>query len=127
MEARENMEQNSTTEASATERRNRKRINSIAGGTIIVIAGILLLAKNVGADLPEWLFTWQMLLIAIGIFSGFKHNFRDGGWLFMIGVGGIFLAKDYVEGFSAYIAWPVLIIFMGLFMILRSQRKNTCN
>lgn len=121
------MDHNSTHEAKAIERRNRKHVSRVAGGTIIVIAGILLLAKNVGADLPEWLFTWQMLLITLGIFSGVKNNFRDGGWLFMIGVGGIFLAKEFVEGFSAYIAWPVLIIFIGLFMILRSQKKDVCH
>lgn len=121
------MDHNSTHEAKSIERRNRKHVSRVAGGTIIVIAGILLLAKNVGADLPEWLFTWQMLLITLGIFSGVKNNFRDGGWLFMIGVGGIFLAKEFVEGFSAYIAWPVLIIFIGLFMILRSQKKDVCH
>ena len=38
-------------------------------GLIVVIVGTLLLAREVGADIPYWFFSWHMLLIAFGLIS----------------------------------------------------------
>lgn len=114
----------STPETQALEKGKRKRTNTLLKGTVVVIVGALLLARQVGAEFPEWFFTWQMLVIAIGIYSGVSNGFRDSAWIIFLSVGFIFLAKDYVEGFSIYYAWPVLIIIVGLSMILYSGKKN---
>jgi len=72
---------------------------------------------------PHWLFTWPMILIAVGVFSGIKHGFRGGGWIVLLLVGGFFLL-DHMDpdfNFHRYIV-PFVIICVGLAMISRPHR-----
>ncbi|MBL7857908.1 MAG: hypothetical protein JNM57_09475 [Cyclobacteriaceae bacterium] len=98
---------------------------NVLAGLIVLVVGSLLLARQAGVELPHWLFTWQMLVIAIGIFSGAKHGFRDWGWLIPVTVGGIFLAGEFVEDFSVRQYWPIIVIVVGLTMIFNASKKNS--
>src|SRR6186713_517178 len=70
------------------------RSEKVLGGIVVVIVGAFLLARQMGVDMPEWLFTWEMLLIVVGFYVGIKHSFRHPIWIIMILVGGMFLADD---------------------------------
>jgi hypothetical protein len=96
----------------------------VLGGAVIIIVGVLLLAYKAGADLPEWLFTWPMIIVAAGIFVGAKHDFRDWGWLFPVGVGVIFLLHESFEGYSWHNLWPIIIIIAGVTMILNAGNRR---
>lgn len=91
---------------------------------IIAVGGVML-ARQMGAQIPDWLFTWQVLLIGIGIFSGLACGFRGGGWLVMILVGSFFLIDQIAPGvaFHQYL-WPMGLIAIGLFMLLRPKRNH---
>jgi predicted membrane protein len=99
------------------------RSNNMLTGVFILIIGIAALLKATLTDFPDWLFSWQMLLIAFGMFIGLRHNFRGPSWLILILIGGIFLINEiYPEiSFRRYM-WPVAIIVVGLFIILRPRR-----
>jgi hypothetical protein len=102
----------------------------IFAGLILVAVGAVLLLRNSGFPLPRWLFTWPMILILVGIYSGIKHNFKNNGWLIMIGVGGFFLADKLIPGLSMEpYFWPILIIAVGILFILRPKRNKQwgCN
>jgi len=111
------------TENMENERKLRKKSDgNIFAGVILVLVGGALLLRNTGFPLPYWLFSWPMILIAVGIYSGFKSNFTDNGWLIMIAVGGFFLADKIFTNLSlAPYFWPVLIIAIGLIFILRPK------
>jgi predicted membrane protein len=95
------------------------------GGLIIVVVGLVLLAKQVGVDFPYWFFSWPMLLIAIGLYIGFRHSFRNPGWMIPTGIGVLFLVDDIVpEVEIKQFIWPIIIIGIGLFMIFRPRRRN---
>ena len=64
--------------------------NRVWIGLLFLTVGGLLLAKKVGADIPDWMFSWYMLVIAIGLLIGFKSGFRNAGGLIMIFVGVAF-------------------------------------
>lgn len=103
----------------------RKSEGSIFAGVILVLVGGALLLRNTGFPLPYWLFSWPMILITVGIYSGFKSNFRNNGWLIMIAVGGFFLADKIFTNLSlAPYFWPVLIIAVGLIFILRPKTNS---
>jgi len=82
------------------------------------------MARQLGVDFPDWFFSWEMLLIAIGIIVGVKSKFRDFAWLILIGIGLVFLADDiYPINIKNYI-WPAVIIIVGLVIILRPSRPQ---
>jgi predicted membrane protein len=99
--------------------------NKIAGGVIIVGIGVALLLRNMGLLLPNWLFTWPMILIIIGIYSGFKHNFRHNSWLILIAIGSFFLIQDFIpELHLAAYFWPLVIIGIGIIYIIRPRNDS---
>ncbi len=100
-----------------------RNMGNMLAGMIVVGAGILLLARQMGVKLPGWLFGWEMMLIAIGFFIGAKNNFKDFGWLIVAGIGAIFLVDDLVPSLYNYI-WPTVIIGAGLYIILRSGKNS---
>jgi predicted membrane protein len=94
-------------------------------GVFLLVIGGLALAKSYGTPMPAWLFSWQMLLIAIGLFVGFRKGFRDGGWFVPIIIGGAFMANDFfLNGELRRHIWPLILIVVGIFFILRSRKRH---
>lgn len=91
----------------------------------MLVVGGLLLAKAGGVLFPNWFFTWPMLLIAFGFFSGIRHGFRSVGWLIPIVIGALFLADNLSPDLrlKPYI-WPIAIMVIGLLFLFRPRRKH---
>jgi len=94
----------------------------IFSGVIVVAVGSVLLANKLGADIPRWIISWEVLLICIGFYIGAKHSFRNWGWMIPVLVGSFFLIDHVVPelNFRPYI-WPVAIIGVGLFIIFNPR------
>ena len=100
------------------------RSSRIWSGLILVAAGVLLLAYKMGAGIPHWVFTWPVLLIAIGLLTGVKSRFHNPGAFIMIIVGGVFLIDQTMPelNFHNYIV-PAILISVGLIYILRPRHN----
>lgn len=83
-----------------------------------------MLAREVGILMPRWLFTWEMLLIVVGLTVGLVNRFRDIGWLIISGVGLFFLMDDVYPEIKHFV-WPVIIIILGLFIMLKPRQIKT--
>jgi predicted membrane protein len=93
-------------------------------GIIIVAVGVALLLRNIGFLLPHWLFTWPMILILVGIYTGFKHNFKNNSWLIVTGIGVFFLIKRFIPSLHVEpFFWPLIIIAIGVIYILNPEKK----
>lgn len=94
-------------------------------GVIVLTVGALLLARQAGADIPRGIFSIGALLIAIGVYIGFRQRFRNWGWMIPVGFGVLFLANDFIPGFSigAFI-WPLIIITIGLVLIFKPKKSS---
>ncbi|MDE3213489.1 MAG: hypothetical protein KGM98_09670 [Bacteroidota bacterium] len=94
----------------------------IFAGLILLAAGVLLLVYKMGGPVPGWLFTWPMILIVIGLFSGAKHGFRNPGSFILIIIGVAFLMDQSFPlwNFHRYIL-PLILIAVGLLYILRPR------
>ncbi|HWZ23462.1 MAG TPA: hypothetical protein VNW06_12455 [Cytophagaceae bacterium] len=96
----------------------------ILAGLLIVAIGILFLIKELGVELPFWLFNWKMLLIVLGFISVLKHKFRSAwGFVVMIVAGAFLVADFYPEVNITSLILPVLIIIVGLFIIFKPRHK----
>lgn len=102
----------------------RPRSGRFFGGIIILAVGVLLLLRQLGTvALPDWLFTWPMILIAIGLYSGARHGSRGRGWIILLLIGGLFLTQEFYPKMNLWqYIWPIIIIAAGLLMIFRPKR-----
>lgn len=112
------------------EHRMHHRHHSSSGrawtGVFLLIIGTAALLKSyLVPGLPEWLFTWQMLLIILGVFIGIRHNFRGGAWFILMLLGTVFLVSEYYPGFiDDRIVWPLVLIAFGVFLIFKPRRRD---
>lgn len=94
-------------------------------GIFLLTIGVVALLKAMLFPLPPWLFTWQMLLIAIGFFLGLRHGFRGASWFIMMLVGGVFLINEFFpELMLRQFLWPAALIILGLFLIVKPRRRR---
>jgi predicted membrane protein len=112
-------------EGTAEQMQRQHRRGRRFAGLVFVIAGSLFIAKQSGVLIPDWLFTWQMLLIAFGLVMGVKHAFNGAGWLVPIIVGSVFMIQEFYPEFGIRIyLWPVGIILFGLMLIFKPKRMH---
>ena len=106
-------------------RRNRIKVSSIICGLMFLAAGVLLFAFNAGYLLPEYkrvVFSWPMLLAAIGFVCLFSRDKWFGGVILML-LGGFFLLpKLNIErlDFITQNGWAIGLIIVGIFVIYRT-------
>ncbi len=97
------------------------------GGLFLLFIGLLFFIKQ--ADFiffPGWLFSWPMILIAVGVYTGVRRQFRGVGWVIPIVIGGIFLLDRFDIGLDLHrFIFPFIVIGIGLAMILRPRHDGT--
>ncbi len=93
-------------------------------GFALLLVGAALLLQKMGAGLPDWLFTWPMILIIAGVVTGLKHRFTNASWLIMIAIGVFFLWDEMMIDLDLKrYFWPVIIIGVGLIFMFRPRKK----
>ena len=101
----------------------RQKMKKFAFGAVVIIAGLLLLAFNFEVLPYTWkhiLFSWQMLLIAIGIISIFGGDSKMPGMVLLF-IGGFFIIPEiFVMHISFFrLFWPFILIGIGLMILSR--------
>ena len=104
----------------------RNRGNSaLYTGLFIIALGVIWLLRKMGVYLPDWVVSWQTILIVIGIGIGVGNNFRNAASWVLIGIGTIFLVNDifFIPFEVRQYFWPVLVIAIGLVIILKPRGR----
>ena len=97
-------------------------------GMVLLAIGGLLLAYKMGAPIPRWLFTWEVLLIGFGLLMGIRRKFKDFSWLVPVLIGSVFLFADYYPEFELRrYAVPIILILVGLSFLLRPKTRRFDN
>lgn len=105
------------------EKANRR--GKIMGGLLVVTAGSLFLARELGVEIPAWLLTWKMLLVGLGLILAVKHKFMHPGWVLLVGAGSVFLLGDIYPHLNIKpIIWPIVLILIGLAIMFKPRRKH---
>jgi predicted membrane protein len=102
---------------------NGSNNSRVLAGLFIIGIGVLFFLKQTGLNLfPYWIFSWPMILIAVGIFSGIKNNFRGSGWIVLLILGSFFLLDDVLKMYSLrpYLV-PAILVGVGVMLIVRPK------
>lgn len=94
-------------------------------GIVLVIAGLFLFLRNTNifpVFIEDVIFSWQMLLILIGLIITVGGSNRTPG-IILMAVGGFFLIPElFYEIFGRYrIFWPALFIAAGILVIFAGR------
>jgi len=94
------------------------------GILFIIVGGVFIL--NILNILPYYIsniiFSWQMLLIAIGVFNIINKKFTPA--IILITLGSIFLIPEFIHiNYSLkQLFWPIALVIVGIVLILRNNR-----
>lgn len=121
-----------TNQTFGTERPSRQGNNSVIDnriiiGIILVIVGLFLVLRNTGIFphfIDHVIFSWQMLLVAIGLVITLGSAGGRTAGVIMMAVGGFFLIPMiFRETFDINMFWPSIFIIVGIIFIA-SKRKG---
>ncbi|GAA4781183.1 hypothetical protein GCM10023231_05720 [Olivibacter ginsenosidimutans] len=95
-------------------------------GLIIILIGFSMLTKTLGLVLhfPDWLFSWPMWLILIGLVLGARSNFKKPSAFILILLGIFFLSEEIMDVSLGRFFWPALIIVLGCWLITGRNRNR---
>lgn len=109
--------------------RKRRKQKKFFGPLIIISVGFFLLLQRLPIELPEWLFSWNIVLIVVGIALAIKTRFHHWIWLVPILIGaGRILAEYFIEKENHNLIFPLGLIVMGCYIIfhLLFYKKDCC-
>jgi len=98
-------------------------------GVLLILLGVFIILSNVGVlDLGLWqLFAtyWPLLLIGAGLYNLLTNPAGRFGGLIILLLGSLFLAGnlDQLNVFEYVSFWPLVLIFIGVWLLLRGHRK----
>ncbi|MEN8120262.1 MAG: DUF5668 domain-containing protein [Bacteroidota bacterium] len=102
-----------------------RRDRRLGVGIIFIFIGAVLILSNLGimpGVLRHHIFSWQMIIIAIGLFSVVNNQNKTFG-LIMITVGVFFLLPG-IFGFSRqmwHMFWPAIFLIIGAYILFRRR------
>ncbi len=104
------------------------RTGKLIVGILLTLFGIVLLLNNIGLLSPfakSVIFSWQMLLIVIGILNFAAHK-RSVFGLLLILIGVFFLIPHFIHvpfNFTQ-LFWPIILIILGVYIIIRRTSNS---
>ncbi len=107
------------------QRKRSSQNGTMTVGLLILIIGSVLLLQRLGIFFPSWLFSWPMLIIAIGSIVLVKHQFRSGFGFFMVLFGVFFLLQRefHIPVTIASYLFPIGLILLGLYLMVFRKRN----
>lgn len=95
---------------------------TIAGIVLLGLGVMILLKHSSFFFFPHLLFSWPVILIALGIYIGSKHNFQKSNWIFITAIGVLFLIPNIIPSLHVVVLWPLLLIAFGIRMLTRHNQ-----
>ncbi|MFO7853557.1 MAG: LiaF transmembrane domain-containing protein [Bacteroidota bacterium] len=102
--------------------------SKIAIGVVLILLGFMLIIRNTGF-MPNYfediIFSWQMLLIAIGFVMTLGTGNKTPG-LIVMAVGGFFIIPEVLDiPFRTYrLFWPAILIIIGIIVLTNARLFN---
>ena len=95
-------------------------------GIFFLFIGFIMLSRQLGFFVPDWVISWPMALILIGLITGSRHRFKNPASFILIVIGVIFLLDKIFENVNFdNFAWPMVIMAIGLYLIVGRRGSHS--
>jgi predicted membrane protein len=94
-------------------------------GVFIILIGVLFLARTLELPIPNWVYSWPMLIVGIGLMIGVSNKFKDWTWAIVTGFGALFLV-DKIAGYDvrmSAIIFPAILIVLGIRLLKKPKAQ----
>lgn len=99
-----------------------KTRGKLIAGVLIILFGLLYLFRELGLHIPRWIFSWEMILIGVGIVILIRHKFQRLSGYILIAIGLIFKLDEFYPDFINFrFLFPIGIILFGASMIYKAK------
>ncbi len=90
-------------------------------GLLILLVGLVLFGQKLDLFfLPDWVFSWPVILIIVGFFVGIKNNFESWPWALLLILGIVFLIDDQIPEWRIdRFTWPIILIAFGFLIMAK--------
>lgn len=102
---------------------NNKRNRHFGLGILFLVIGMIYMIRNVGIIVPFWVLSWHTILLAIGLLIGFRKNFKAGGWIVLVIVGGIYTLQSILSFSLNPYSTALVFIGLGLYLIFKPKKE----
>ncbi|EON75856.1 putative transmembrane protein [Lunatimonas lonarensis] len=95
-------------------------------GIIVLVIGTALLLKQFGIIFPAWLFSWPVILLAIGTIIGVKHGFTNTASIVLLSIGTFFFLRNnhVLPSDTEKFLVPIGMILLGAFLLVKKRTKK---
>lgn len=97
-----------------------------AAGSVIIALGLIMLLGNLGLGMPHWLLSWHTILLGVGLYMGYRKDFKVSGWLILVIIGGIYTLGDLSFFDLSGLKGALVLIGLGIYMLIKPAGKHTC-
>lgn len=104
---------------------NRTNFHIIAGSAILAI-GLIMILDNLGLNLPSWLFSWSTILLGIGLWMGYRKDFKLSGWVILVIIGGVYTLGDFPFIDLSGAKGALVLIGLGAYMLFKPKGNPSC-
>ena len=103
---------------------NNKTKSYFILGIALLSIGLLSLVNNLGLLMPFWVFNWSTILLAIGILLGYRKDFKAGGWMILVFIGGLnFLQNILAVSLTPYML-ALFCIGLGIYLLIKPGKNH---
>ncbi|MCZ4245522.1 LiaF transmembrane domain-containing protein [Pedobacter punctiformis] len=95
-------------------------------GILILVIGAAFLLRNIGLDIPHWVFSWHTIMLGAGLWIGYRKNYQGSGWLALTIIGAVFTLNDITlfDFALSKITTAIILIGLGLYIIIKPKRNK---
>jgi len=105
-----------------TFKRKNKAGKYLGFGLLMIAVGIVFLLRNLGINVPHWLFSWSSLMLVAGLWIGYKKDFRIDNWIILVMIGGIFTIRDIAFFELSRITGALILIGLGIYLVIKPNK-----
>jgi len=81
----------------------RKYNKNTVAGFVLLFIGLVVLLKHSGLFFfPHLVFSWQIIMIIVGLAMGARNNFKKTNWIIITGIGVLFLLPNIIPSLHVF-------------------------